>query len=110
MASESSVNHDAPEKAIIRIREQSDDVRIKFVIDTFIKCFGDDISRNKSAFKGRFRKMAANPFNFYRGSAVVFYHDLQEEQDPWARDTKAGNIFIHVSIDTQFHITFSYHF
>jgi uncharacterized protein (DUF2252 family) len=42
--------------------------------------------------------MAATPFNFYRGSAVLFYQDLKVDQDQFiARNNAAGHIFIHVN-------------
>ncbi|CAF3737249.1 unnamed protein product [Rotaria sp. Silwood1] len=86
----------AEQKAQDRLQAQSDDEREQFIIDVFHKTFGDAIRNNSDAFRGRFRKMAENPFNFYRGSAVLFYHDLKIDQDPWiARNNSAGNIFIH---------------
>lgn len=38
------------------------------------------------AFRVRFRKMAADPYAFYRGSASVFYADMKDLQDKWADD------------------------
>ncbi|CAF3852070.1 unnamed protein product, partial [Rotaria sordida] len=86
----------AEQKAQDRIRTQSDDEREQFIINVFHETFGDAIRNNEDAFRSRFRKMAENPFNFYRGSAVLFYYDLKIDQDPWiARNQLAGNIFIH---------------
>lgn len=87
----------APQKAIFRIRAQSDEQRTKFIIDTFSNFFGAGIRENPTAFRGRFRKMAASAFNFYRGSAVLFYQDLKIDQDAYiAHHTAAGQVFIHV--------------
>ena len=89
----------APEKAIHRIRNQSDNNRAQFIIDVFVKYFGDGIQKNPKAFSGRFRKMASTAFNFYRGSALLFYQDLKLDQDQWIQTNKAaGNIFIHVGL------------
>ena len=88
----------ASQKAVHRIRAQSDHQRTQFIIDTFLKFFGDGIRENPTAFRGRFRKMAATAFNFYRGSAVLFYQDLKIDQDQFiARNNAAGQIFIHVN-------------
>jgi hypothetical protein len=88
----------APQKAIHRIRAQSDEQRTRFIMDTFSHFFGAGIRENPTAFRGRFRKMAATPFNFYRGSAVLFYQDLKVDRDPYiARNNDAGQIFIYVN-------------
>ena len=89
----------AKKKAIHRIQEQTKEERTKFVIDTLTTFFQDGIKANPAAFRGRFRKMAATPFNFYRGSAVLFYQDLKSDQDPFiAQNPAAGHVFIHVSL------------
>ena len=38
------------------------------------------------AFRRKFRKMAAAPFPFYRGTACLFYADMADDIDPWADD------------------------
>lgn len=89
----------AKRKAIERIRAQSNDDRSKFIIETFSTFFHNEIRQNPQAFRGRFRKMSASTFNFYRGSAVLFYQDLKSDKDPFiAKHPAAGEIFIHVSI------------
>lgn len=98
MARELSFECNASKKAIDRIQAQSDEERSQFIIDTFLKYFADGIRSNPMAFRGRFRKMAATAFNFYRGSALLFYQDLKIDQDQWIHSHKqAGNVFIHVS-------------
>jgi hypothetical protein len=90
---------DAPQKAIDRIRSQTKEQRSKFLIDVFVKYFGDGIKQNPKAFSGRFRRMASSAYKFYRGSALLFYQDLKIDQDQWIHSNKAaGNIFIHVII------------
>jgi hypothetical protein len=54
------------------IRGQKPAQRRQFIVDTFAEGFGDLIRADPSAFRGKFRKMAATPFAFYRGSAVLF--------------------------------------
>lgn len=93
-----SYDVNAPIKAIYRIRSQTDDERSQFIINTFSNVFHDGIHQNPDAFRGRFRKMSATPFNFYRGSAILFYQDLKIDQDRFiAKNNTAGQIFIHVS-------------
>jgi hypothetical protein len=88
----------ASKKAIYRIRSQSDEQRTRFIIETFSHFFNSGIRENPTAFRDRFRKMSATPFNFYRGSAVLFYQDLKVDQDQFiARNNAAGQIFIHVN-------------
>ena len=45
------------------------------------------------AFRTKFRKMAADPFAFYRGSACLFYADVAELEDPWA-DERTRRVWI----------------
>ncbi|UJR10400.1 hypothetical protein I4U23_014603 [Adineta vaga] len=46
--------------------------------------------------------MAATPFNFYRGSAVLFYQDLKVDKDPYIeKNNAAGQIFIHGDLHAQ---------
>jgi hypothetical protein len=97
MASKLSFEVNAPQKAIDRICSQNDDQRSKVIVDIIVKYFADGIQTNPKAFRGRFRKMAATAFNFYRGSALLFYQDLKIDNDPWiSAHPPAGNIFIHV--------------
>ena len=42
------------------------------------------------AFRGKFRKMAADPFAFYRGSACLFYADMTAAEDPGPTSGPAG--------------------
>lgn len=107
MARELSFECNASKKAIDRIQAQSNDERSQFIINTFVKYFADGIQSNPAAFRGRFRKMAATAFNFYRGSALLFYQDLKIDQDLWIHNHKpAGNVFIHVSMN-HMEITFT---
>lgn len=75
--------------------------RTDYIIDTFLKIFTNDIRENPKGWRNRFRKMAKNEFSFYRGSAVLFYRDMQYDShyDRWLKNSKeASRVFIHVSI------------
>ncbi|CAF1278968.1 unnamed protein product [Adineta steineri] len=86
----------ASKKAIYRIQSQTDQERSTFIINTFTQFFNDGIKTNPDAFRSRFRKMSATPFNFYRGSAILFYQDLKIDKDPYIeKNHAAGQIFIH---------------
>ncbi|CAF0893011.1 unnamed protein product [Adineta steineri] len=77
---------------------ENDEERTNYIIDTFIKNFGEGMRANPKGWRGRCRKMAANEFAFFRGSAVLFYRDLHRTlaDDPWLkRCKKASSMFIH---------------
>lgn len=50
------------------------------ILNVFGAAFSDLLAADPTAFQVKFRKMAASTFAFYRGSACLFYHDLQQEQ------------------------------
>lgn len=70
--------------------------RTSEILEVFEKAFGDLMTRDPSAFQTKFRKMAATPFAFYRGSAALFYHDLRDEtrQGTYLND-RTSRIWIH---------------
>ena len=51
------------------------------------------------AFRTKFRKMAADPFAFYRGSACVFYADVAAREDNWA-DERTSRVWIQGDLHT----------
>ena len=61
----------------------SDSERQKHIVDVLVDAFEDLIERDPRAFRGKFRKMAADPFAFYRGSAPLFYSDVDQLEDRW---------------------------
>ena len=65
---------------------RSDDERQEHIVDVLVDAFEDLIERDPRAFRGKFRKMAADPFAFYRGSAPLFYSDVDRLDDPWVDD------------------------
>jgi hypothetical protein len=46
------------------------------IVDTLVDAFADLMAADPAAFRTKFRKMAADPFAFYRGSACLFYADV----------------------------------
>ncbi|NUS92981.1 MAG: DUF2252 domain-containing protein [Nocardia sp.] len=63
------------------------------IVEVFAEAFGEMIAADPDAFRKKFRKMADNPFAFYRGSACLFYHDMAATEDRWA-DARTGRIWI----------------
>jgi uncharacterized protein (DUF2252 family) len=67
--------------------------RSERIVDTLVEAFADLMTADPAAFRTKFRKMAADPFAFYRGSACLFYADVAERDDPWA-DERTSRIWI----------------
>jgi len=63
------------------------------IVSVLTDAFAEVIERDPRAFRRRFRKMAADPFAFYRGSAVLFYADVARLDDPWA-DERTSRVWI----------------
>ena len=64
----------------------SSDDRQQEIVDCLVHAFSELIEINPRAFRRKFRKMAAEPFDFYRGSAPLFYYDVDRLHDPYADD------------------------
>ena len=71
----------------------SDEQRSGQIIDVLTEAFADLMAADPTAFRRKYRAMAAAPFAFYRGTACLFYADLRERTDPWA-DERTGRIWI----------------
>jgi len=69
------------------------DNRESFIVDCLVKSFSDLMDADPGAFRTKFRKMAADPFAFYRGSAGVFYADVAQREDRWA-DERTSRVWI----------------
>jgi uncharacterized protein (DUF2252 family) len=67
--------------------------RSERIVDTLVEAFADLMTADPAAFRTKFRKMAADPFAFYRGSACLFYADVAERDDPWA-DERTSRVWI----------------
>jgi uncharacterized protein (DUF2252 family) len=68
------------------IGSMTDSARTTRIVDTLVEAFSDLMAAAPVAFRTKFRKMAADPFAFYRGSACLFYADVAERDDPWSDD------------------------
>jgi uncharacterized protein (DUF2252 family) len=55
--------------------------------------FDDLIGADPRAFRRKFRKMAQDPFSFYRGSACLFYADMADTEDRYA-DERTSRVWI----------------
>ncbi|MEV0200223.1 DUF2252 domain-containing protein [Nonomuraea sp. NPDC050691] len=70
--------------------------RSSFLLDVLTAEFGESIQREPAAFRRKFRKMAASPFAFYRGSASLFYADLTGDfADDAYLDGPTSRVWIH---------------
>ena len=69
------------------------EARTVFIVDTLVEAFSDLMTASPTAFRAKFRKMAADPFAFYRGSACLFYADVARLDDPWA-DGRTSRVWI----------------
>lgn len=56
--------------------------RRRHIVEVLHDSFAPLMAADPAAFRTRFRKMAAEPFAFYRGSAPLFYADLVEGVAP----------------------------
>ena len=63
------------------------------IVSVLADAFGELIEADARAFRRKFRKMAASPFAFYRGSAPLFYADVARLEDPWA-DEQTSRVWI----------------
>jgi uncharacterized protein (DUF2252 family) len=70
------------------------DERSSQIIDVLVDAFRDLMAADAGAFRTKFRKMAADPFAFYRGSACLFYADMATGTDPWC-DERTSRVWIH---------------
>ncbi len=64
------------------------------LVDVLVTEFGELMAQDPAAFRRKFRKMAATPFAFYRGSACVYYADLHDVDDPFL-DERTSGVWIH---------------
>src|SRR4051812_47185138 len=68
------------------LRNRSADDRQQEIVAVLSDAFGEMMSADPSAFRRKFRKMAASPFAFYRGSAALYYSDLDGLEDAYANE------------------------
>ena len=60
--------------------------RSEVIVDRLQTMFSDVMQQAPDAFRTKFRKMARDPFAFYRGTAVLFYNDVGPDGDFGGRD------------------------
>ena len=65
------------------------DERSEVVVQTLVEAFDPLMRASPDAFRRKFRTMARDPFAFYRGSAALFYADIDTLADPWVNDDSA---------------------
>ena len=68
--------------------------RAQHILDVFEGTFGALIDGDPAAFRTKFRKMAASAFAFYRGTACLFYTDLDGREDAFL-DERTSRVWIH---------------
>jgi len=68
--------------------------RSALIVEVLSDAFEQLMAADPIAFRTKFRKMAADPFAFYRGSACIFYADMVKLKDPFA-DEKTSRVWIH---------------
>lgn len=69
--------------------------RQQSIVHLFTSIFGEKIKADPNAWKGKFRKMSATPFAFYRGSAIVFFQDMVQMDDQDFLNEKTRQVWIH---------------
>ncbi|PWU47154.1 DUF2252 domain-containing protein [Micromonospora globispora] len=75
---------------------QSAEKRSAFIVDVLTEEFGASMALDPAAFRRKFRKMAASPFAFYRGSASLFYADQRGDfADDRFLDERTSRVWIH---------------
>ena len=70
-----------------------DDDRTRQIVGVLVEAFGELMHADADAFRTKFRKMAADPFAFYRGSAPLFYADMAAAEDRWC-DERTSRVWI----------------
>ncbi|MFF1509927.1 DUF2252 domain-containing protein [Streptomyces sp. NPDC058326] len=78
--------------------------RGEHILTVFDTAFGELLAADPAAFRVKFRKMAGSAFAFYRGTACLFYSDLEREAagrpggstgaGPYL-DERTGRVWIH---------------
>jgi uncharacterized protein (DUF2252 family) len=74
--------------------DKSDKQRSDLIVSVLDEAFAPLMEADPVAFRAKYRKMAADPHAFYRGSACVFYADVTEAEDPFV-DERSGRIWVH---------------
>ncbi|MBD8869470.1 DUF2252 domain-containing protein [Nocardioides donggukensis] len=70
------------------------DKRTDRIVSVLDDAFADLMKADPVAFRGKYRKMAADPHSFFRGTACLFYADVTGMEDPYVTD-RSDRIWIH---------------
>lgn len=66
------------------------------ILGVLDRAFGPLLAADPAAFRVKFRKMARSAFAFYRGTACLFYHDLEARHaDGSYLDGRTSRVWIH---------------
>ncbi|MBL1069187.1 DUF2252 domain-containing protein [Streptomyces sp. 7-21] len=65
------------------------------ILEVLDAAFGSLLAADPAAFRVKFRKMAASAFAFYRGTACLFYHDLDAAGGDDFLDARTSRVWIH---------------
>ena len=83
-------------------QEQAQDAeRTERIVEVLGDAFAPLVRADPAAFRGKYRKMAADPHAFYRGTACLFYADVaadgagDEDSGAGWVDDRSGRIWIH---------------
>jgi uncharacterized protein (DUF2252 family) len=74
-------------------QRESPDERQTKIVEVLVDAFSELMAADPDAFRNKFRKMAAGSFAFYRGSAPLFYADMEGRKDRWA-DERTSRVWI----------------
>jgi len=87
----------APHPVVEAARRRDPEQRREHLVAVLLDAFAPLIEADPAAFRRRFRRMAASPWTFYRGSACLFYADVAAEEvagtDRWA-DERTSRVWI----------------
>ncbi|NHC14176.1 DUF2252 domain-containing protein [Motilibacter deserti] len=71
-----------------------------FLVDVLHDALGGLVAADPAALRKKFRKMAAEPFAFYRGSAWLFYADVAALEDPFSNE-QTSRVWIQGDLHAQ---------
>jgi uncharacterized protein (DUF2252 family) len=79
--------------AVAHIRTLGPKRRQHAIVQAISTAYPDLMRADPAAWRGKFRKMSATAFAFYRGSAALFYADMAHESDSFTNE-KTGRVWI----------------
>ncbi|MBH5334377.1 DUF2252 domain-containing protein [Streptomyces pactum] len=82
----------------LHVPAQDVEERGEEILAVFGTAFGELLAADPAAFRVKFRKMAASAFAFYRGTACLFYADLERAAAPGRGpylDERTSRVWIH---------------